>query len=446
MAQVQLLGLPAEVIDAICRALCLHCMDNPIPPPSYGWHPYHSGDLYAISSALSCLSQTCSTLRAYAQPILYHYPRPFTHGDLSLVRTLVTRPDLAKWVKRLDLGQRTVSVEGQPLSAEDIPVYEASMAECRGQDGKPVRVSRNWSTDDFRKLVDGPRFQFNPTAALSALVVTRVPNVQHLCVELDYGWEFPFCQPGSLPHLTELTIRDRNMRSGTKASQAEGILAAAPNLIVFNGFMVVNCSRSVSNGSVIEVNLKRSALDSTSLSRLMHGFKKLQSFSYEAGDVSISRGREETPRELFDALRIRADSLQHISLAFDDSELFGHLKPGGLITSFKEMHQLKSLSISAGAIYRKMEEADNESIDDGTLLVEILPSSIQSLTIHYPTVFMFKAIVQLIITAHSRFPSLEEVRLPSLGNIDMEHFRMARYGTKVNVYSTVRERYCVRDG
>jgi hypothetical protein len=82
-----LLTLPAEIVIAILKPFCSHCN----PPPVWA---YYKDDLLA-------LSLVCKTLRAFAQPLLFH--RTYTRHTIRLARALALRPDLAAAVQWLDV-------------------------------------------------------------------------------------------------------------------------------------------------------------------------------------------------------------------------------------------------------------------------------------------------------------------------------------------------------
>ncbi|CEJ88349.1 hypothetical protein VHEMI04693 [[Torrubiella] hemipterigena] len=86
---LSLLALPHEVLCLICAQLCPHCRGvDPEEQFSATW---------AEIQAPHAVSQTCTTLRNIAQPLLYHLPNILNLN--SFLRTIRARRDLSECVK-----------------------------------------------------------------------------------------------------------------------------------------------------------------------------------------------------------------------------------------------------------------------------------------------------------------------------------------------------------
>ncbi|VUC37120.1 unnamed protein product [Clonostachys rosea] len=96
-----LLDLPLEILKMICAALCLHCQEteNVGMPPGYFEHDR------ANRQGVISLCRVSKTLRVVAQPFLYHSVLyQWIPGDSSSIfHTIIHRPALAEWVKKLDV-------------------------------------------------------------------------------------------------------------------------------------------------------------------------------------------------------------------------------------------------------------------------------------------------------------------------------------------------------
>ena len=99
-------GLPTEIITNICTLLCSHCyevIEQNDGPPDFD-QPTHQPD----QDALLSLCLTSSRLRDIAQTTLYHrvYLETFRVDRLvSLLRTILSRPDLARSVEHLSVSE-----------------------------------------------------------------------------------------------------------------------------------------------------------------------------------------------------------------------------------------------------------------------------------------------------------------------------------------------------
>lgn len=85
------LRLPYEIQEHICCQLCTHCRNEGIP--LYSWTIFEDGGLTALKEL--CL--TSRAMRHLAQPILFHAADTTSHKEL--IRSLIERPDLAKYMK-----------------------------------------------------------------------------------------------------------------------------------------------------------------------------------------------------------------------------------------------------------------------------------------------------------------------------------------------------------
>ncbi|KAF5022920.1 hypothetical protein F66182_5039 [Fusarium sp. NRRL 66182] len=130
--------LPVEIFAAICRNLCVHCQHSHV----VDLPPDEINRALEAQQALSRLSRTCRRFRNVAQPILFHCYHSGRQSDLpnspewwgdteartreletleTFLRTLLERPDLAKYVRALaffalrDITARQVSKETQTL-------------------------------------------------------------------------------------------------------------------------------------------------------------------------------------------------------------------------------------------------------------------------------------------------------------------------------------------
>ncbi|KAI5459039.1 hypothetical protein BGZ63DRAFT_270281 [Mariannaea sp. PMI_226] len=400
----QLLDLPPEILQAICK----HCIFQSLFSSS--------------SSTLARLSRTCSTLRAIGQPELYRSPIFTGHNFISLVRTLVNRPDLARLVKEIDGDDWNLTAD-EDLTPEDVELFEAVMAKYPADDGLPVQISSRWF-DTLR--TDRPRdglFDADPVGALVALLVTQIVNVESMVITAGYFWEFPFTRPGTLPHLKKLSLRHGDTELGTDTELVKRILAAAPNLNTFEGFMLSRVSSGFSHDNLTEFHLENSSLEPEHFENIVTGLKNLKSFSYESGGAIVSDSPEATPGEIVRELLVHADTLEHLSFDFQHAFYMEGIADEDLITGLKQMRHLKTLSLAESAIYPEGAHAD---ATDGDFLANLLPTSLEKLTLigGYDTIM--KDILKL--AEHlQQFPNMKELEL-----VDMKQDDLATVKTTFN--------------
>ncbi|KAH7118629.1 hypothetical protein B0J13DRAFT_196476 [Dactylonectria estremocensis] len=404
---VELMKLPNETLEALCWCLCSHCFDRG-----------NDSNLPGIK-ALSALSKTCRRLRDIAQPVLFHYFDPSSENPVPLLRNLLARPDLAANIQEACIGEWDI---GMGLSSEDIKFCESTMAMFSHPDGSPFNVSASWFSTEY--VVPGHDILFvsQPEVALAAIAMTLMPNVQTLELEVGYHWRFPFCLPGSLPHLTKLDFRHGDTELGQDLIAVEELLAAATNLKIFNCYMLSRISGNFFHQNVVELNLTQSHLEARFFGVLMMGLPNLSIFTYEAGGAHVSDSLDAYPDEISQALHIRADTLQRVSLNLEETYEMEGVGPLHVMTSLKEMKRLKCLVIPSRAIYGDDEDGDET---DGFGLTNLLPKSIEDLTIEDLPANKLNDLLELGKVATTLFPSLVKLqvlglpyrKLGALGNV-----------------------------
>ncbi|KAH6867471.1 hypothetical protein B0T10DRAFT_45922 [Thelonectria olida] len=354
---VQLLDLPPELIQEICRQ-CLR--------PSSEFHS-------PSSPVLASLARTCSTLRAYAQPELYCAPSPYRYNYVALVRTLVKRPDLAQLVQDMVIGDDWSRSDDRGLLPDDVQLFEALMAKYPAKDGKPVEISTHWWETVRDNRQRDRLFDCDPEAALASLVVTQIPNVESLDITAGYFWEFPFSTPASLSCLKKLSLRHADTELGTNTDVVKNILLAAPKLDSFYGTMLCRVDDGFQHDNLTEFHLEFSSLEEQSFQNIARGLPKLKSFAYSSGGAIISDDPEATPGEMIRALLRCASTLEHMSLDIEDAWYFEDFGPNDWISDLKGMRHLKTLLLSSSTM--DIEESDRN------LLTDMLPASIHKLTL-----------------------------------------------------------------
>lgn len=416
-----LLDLPTEVLQEICKALS--------PTHIHGslQHIENMRFNRVLISALSGLSQTCWTFRNLAQPMLYYCPLTAGSGFISLVRTLCERPDLAQMVRVLRVNGPWHLKRGHVISANDVAFFNIALSKCRGVDGQPIQVSQNWHlTVRPQPLIHSETelFQYDPRMALSALALAQITNVLRLEVGAydDEPLSFMFCRPGSFPRLRELYLEHGAARRGEDLNAVDSLLQAAPALSSLEACRINSASDFIRHDNVVEVTLRNNNLDFGSLQTIMRQFRNLQTFSYRAWNFPMYDLNQATPREISQALLIRADTLRNVSLWFTSEGIPPeHMTETWLMSSLKEMQLLERLEVDGCGLHNSR----GRNPTTGDLLTDFLPSSIQSLTIDSIFDKQLSDILNLARKASSCFPSLRDVCLAGLSEENHDTIRVA---------------------
>ncbi|KAH7130931.1 hypothetical protein EDB81DRAFT_950373 [Dactylonectria macrodidyma] len=391
----ELLSLPNETLQAICYYLCCHCSVSRYEPNE------------PTLPALSALSQACSRLREVAQPILFHHLHHRSENPVPLLRNLLARPDLAANIQGAYVGVQWDI--GKGLSSEDVDFCDNVMAKFFREDGCPFNVSPSWFTREYVERTRDILFASQPEAALCAIAIALMPNIRVLDLETGYFWRFPFCLPGSLPHLTELNFRHGDTERGQDLIAVEELLAAATNLKSFNCFMLKQISGNFFHPNVVELNLTSSHLKAPCFFALMTGLPNLAVFSYESGGIKVSDGPEAYPLDISHALLIRARTLQVVAFNLRDAEYPGVVEAGHVMTSLKEMRRLKCLTIHSHELY-----GDDifDTLNDDSRLIDFLPNSIEHLTLEGLPDFKLHDVLSFGKVSKTQFPRLRILQIP----------------------------------
>ncbi|KAF7556116.1 hypothetical protein G7Z17_g1596 [Cylindrodendrum hubeiense] len=435
----QLLDLPNEILQEICEAL------SPIHVSGTLRHVENMWFNRVLVGALSNFSQTCSTIRNLAEPMLYQCPLTAGSGFISLVRTLCRRQDLAQMVRVLKVNGPWHLRRGHVISPQDVELFNNALSKCRGVDGQPIQVSRNWHLTVRPQPVvyTTDLFEYDPRLALSALALAQITNVLRLEVEYydDEPSSFSFCHPGSLPRLTELYLEDGEARTGVNLNVVNDLLRAAPNLRVLEVCRIDSATNCTDHDNVVEVVMKNNHLNFESLQRIMEQFKNMQTLSYQAGNFPLDSGGQASPRDVSRALLTRADTLRDVSLWFTQGGIWpDRMDERFVMSSLKEMQVLERLEVDGHGLYDLIAA---DAATDGDLLTELLPPTIRSLKIDGIYDDVLPDILNLAKKAPRDFPNLRDICLTGLGEETRVTVRVAfaESGIKTDLDAVPASRY-----
>ncbi|KAF9873902.1 aromatic aminotransferase [Colletotrichum karsti] len=452
------LDLPNELLMQIISLLCPHCVvvsqnlggctcndDRP-----KGASRLSESDLHR--QALSRLSRTCHTLRNIAQPMLYHSPKPIIGSELFLARTLASNRELAQAVKELHLGKWSVNEKDVTPELQDL--FNGIIDRV----GIPAQLlsdldndwPRDWLTGpdggkrdpyvgyipDATKPGGGKNFFDRRVRVVDALIVTLVPNVEHIHVEPLFAPHFPFSAPGSLPRLTDLTLQTTQASEGNSIDCVKGIMDAAPALERFRGVGVNGMTTSVTHPALKSLDLSQSILGATHINAIMTGFPKLEVFGYEVDHNVTVAGPNDidaNPQEIGEALLLRKDTLKDVDLDLARSSMYridqDTIASHSTMRSLKEMEVLEELAIGYDAILvpRTWDDGEEEGHEDGDVeegttdgalhrgrkkdsLVDFLPVTLRYLKLCDEESHLFQDLIELAGQVPEKFPNLKKVR------------------------------------
>ncbi|KAI8717484.1 hypothetical protein NCS52_00824400 [Fusarium sp. LHS14.1] len=397
---VQLADLPTEILDNIISNVGPFD-DNKLKETKEVTENF---DHYRASvKSVAGLCRTCKALRRVAQPILYRFPLAYDNDLISLVRTLATREDLKgkvqglvlKFTPKTKLKQDVVTV----IAPDDQDLFNNLIAEYPTRaNGESIEIPSNWATGENESKDE---FAGNPKLILAALLLTQIPNVERISMDIGSNADFPFSQTGSLLRLVELTVHYEG-NFCLDMMVLDGVLKAAPALKTLDAVNVylVKESKGLSHDNLTTLNLTEPALEVGSFKKLMEGFPKLENLFFHPSHLCvISHEARLSAYQILKTLPIRADTLRHIHLLIQPMEWEGGLYDAP-IPSLKGLTLLETLYIDFANLYPD---------EDKTGLVEFLPPSIRIYEQDYCHEEFMPVMLALAENAPEKFPNLKKV-------------------------------------
>ena len=429
---VAILDLPGEILHDIACHLCPHCH------PRHGQHHEFVARNWVEASNLSgldALSRTCTKLRAFAQPVLYHCPIPLYKSSnfVPLVRTLLQCPRLAHAVKEMHIGSweslNTV------LPDDDLRFFlQHSSSLAALTDGRPLKLDPSWHALNLRAAAPPVLSDFGllrkPGVVLAALALTVIRNVERVNIQTHIGWDLVLRKAGSLPKLTKLRIRYENESASFGLDDIAGLLAAAPKLKVLDVNGVKGGSKNVHHPNLKKLILSASTLDAQDLRAILGGCEKLESFTYHWCWDEFMWDTEATPRDITEAVLLRKDTLKHLCLSFFPDFVDQHQ----MMTSLKRMQVLETIDVKTSDLFIPYPGIAGGS---SQALVDFLPRSIVSLSLKVTgqSSFLLKEAIQDFAQAvPASFPNLIRFEFLCFNEIQRAEIkRIASFPEKVEV-------------
>jgi len=428
--------LPVLILIGIVEALCPHCTPQGAS--------YEDGPRVC---ALAALARCSWTLNNVATSTLYHQPLPYP--PLSLIRTLSQKPELCRHVKNLYCDDDPGDILDE-LTDDN----KTTLLQLAAKYNSASAFPSPW--DDGTETTLTELLEEETAVFLDGLLIAMCPNIEDLFVSLGYGARFPFSLPGTLPRLKHLHIAHADTELGTDVHRARDLIAAAPNLESFWGFMVSRVSDALTMpfANLRELRFMYSCFCRATLRAVLRSCPKLESFAYEAGGA-VAGDDQFSPRSAQIELIRYAPNLQYLELVMCNGEGLwawesdndyddGGGGDGGFDiderkrfgkSGLSSMSSLQFLKIDAYCLRSGWKSEEPES------LIAMLPSSVREVTVvcrqdeegleSFPQVLL-----KLAEAATSLFPHLQV--------ITFEGWKM-KNDLKQKTWNSDKERQAFRD-
>jgi hypothetical protein len=452
---------------------------------------------------LSRLSVVSKDLNYLTTPYLYNtYTSPVPNTDSSnylFLRTIIRRPDLARYTMRVNLRPFESSkcphpITGQhKLSDEDTELFKIVVRYfCDSRND--LKLNETW----LREL------ETDREDARVALLLVLLPNLEFLffeeCYEpvmvmtiLSLAGVMPrevsmpdSVQPRSLRSRKEIQLPSPEMIENLRMSFSSlhsvqtisleskyGYLGFRDLLSLFNlpalttleiGLANADWSEhndldentpsssSSSSSSIQRLSLMYSAMDSKAINITIGKCKNLKEFYYIYGRIHMY-GPHFTPRDLIKALTQHKHTLEVLEVDFDDDWQKGaweKLPYENLYfdLSFKEFGKLKRLKCSQQALVGLLHQIPKQIFtersggellappDGGLRLADILPSSLEQLTVQSGDWRLFDHLRELgnsTLYGRKAFPKLRNIVLELVDHIGEDDFHLDLDGIMVEI-------------
>ncbi|OCK74897.1 hypothetical protein K432DRAFT_386537 [Lepidopterella palustris CBS 459.81] len=364
---------------------------------------------------LSIVSRLFHTL---TEPFLYE---SFATYDLetavfSFTRTIIERPELAKYVKKADISVGQSVRAAHRYEPTDRFLLQAKRLDC--------------DPEIWDRLIPG-----DDVDAMTVLLLHMLPNLQELRLSMKEDMEPKFLFPSN-----DSKMSSRNAISAHKLLESLKNLKKVevwctefeelfwmhllpwlqlPSLQSFTaneiGSMDSEAHRSdVRFSNVTSLCLTTSVLDKESLDAILSCCCNLKSFSYSLAGPSNHWSWAE-PDEIVELLSVRVPStLEHLKFIHHnhDDEFDDWLGPDWdyQMGSMKALKNLRKIEVDSAALLGTEERMERHP-DIVPSLLRLFPASIAELSILYPNRYTLDRVAELARLCGTIFQDLKVVRL-----------------------------------
>ncbi|TGJ85431.1 hypothetical protein E0Z10_g3310 [Xylaria hypoxylon] len=379
--------LPTELIGEVCGALCPHCKEHRDEGIVYDF--MFSGTWQRQALVNLCL--TSSKLRAIAQPFLYHritIPNGETTHIVSLLDTLISRPDLARATKHIITPSRSddVTINDEVLSR---------LTQAARRTG--LRLPDDWA-EDIACLPD----------RLMQQLILQVPHIE-LVAFLSVGlepWDLlqsvdPFTR--SLPALRKVVLDYWDTESGYDLSDMASLFSLATNVNRLSLYRCCDILGTLPLQNVTCLILGTCWIPADDMSRLLSSCGKLNTFAYDGSAYDVGEGNNGiSANQLVHMLREQGHSGTLRRLYLDYS--LGFQGEPESINSLDGFSQLQELYL--GSVFIRWLEAVAADGSGG-----VLPASLKEIGLYGPSESMRVTLIWVVAQASEGFfPRLKRIR------------------------------------
>ncbi|KAF5010264.1 hypothetical protein FDECE_3582 [Fusarium decemcellulare] len=374
-----LLGLPVEILQAVCVELCPYCTPN-----TGAENARIPGDAPQRRRAVASLARACHVLNRVTTPCIYHEFVDEEGGNwnrvIGFLRTINQRSDLAALVRHLSLNQYTTH-PGKHWT------FIRNEAKRRGFI-LPYRNPPN--------VVDR-----RSNGLLVDLCLSLVPNVETLDLVVwprsEYG---KFMPPSTNLALKECRLAwDSDGAEILRLGEFATFFERTPHLESLEIEMCYYAARGLALGNLKRLKLKDSVIKLNDLRNLATGCSKLETFifhnnlSYEQAPIEAEHF---LPKNIPLGLGPCKDTLRHLEIQCN-WEPFASLSPGHFVTSLKEFTTLETLILDVDCLCFGSTDDWEQSTDTvpKSLIIKLLPSSIKTVVIDGDRTSLYEPILAL---------------------------------------------------
>lgn len=359
--------------------------------------------------ALASLCLTCKALERLALPLLYESVSTedyaINKSAVLLLRTLCTSPELAALVKQLELasdwgfrgddswgdngarqGEWQISPDEAQLFNKGLSEFQISHAGGGGFGDPPADYEQDADGCCHVKAVKAP---FDPvctpdwggraTAALNALTLCTVPNVQRVQVKLDAF--VAAAKPPQLERLKSLSFEHHDTEGGFELEAGlNWLFQAAPALETLSLHMCDGMDAGISHSALTEVVITYSAFQEEGIDALFSAFPRLERLTLELELTSDTYEGMPSPTYVFErALRSHKDRIRYLKLDWRqlDMSLMEWEDDQLSLAQLKRFPNLTELVITGPGLHRT--EGDE---GDVALYGGFLPAGLEALWLH----------------------------------------------------------------
>ena len=403
-----LLKLPLTALTGIAEALCPHCTED---PAFRHWvSPIHCGGgraLQANTRDLANLAATCRVLYDIVCPVLYHQPQCDPERRLSLLRTLASRPELARRVKVLrldfDIGQEQIKDDDDRTFFWDL----AARYGWSSDDQADLDMQNSRGTGDDEVDEDHP----------SNLLIAMCRNLEKFSMAIGCGSDFVFLESRILRRLKDVYVTHTDTEMGTHLGRLEDLFLAAPYLETFTSNRTSCVGREdLHLGNLRHLRLDQSSISALSLCTLLRSCPRLESFAYNAAGAIV--GEEQFgPKILRKLLSRYAPQLKHLDLDLRSGYDMIHWNPRNEDPEGGDDAGLEPAPPFASLSHLETLVIDPKLLDDWDReqpLATLFPQSLRSLTVlvAYPRAKLgVDELKAFASTAHTLLPNLTFVKI-----------------------------------